>query len=369
MFSRVQRWTQENNIIGLTDCPATRALTVGCVEFPDGPPPTLVDYEFESSLCVICGLDAPKRCGACKRAQYCSIDHQREDWKVAHKWICSGSKQRQTDPAISSAEEENRRSKGRLPQLVLEVDEEPEMTEMTAAERRLYEQYNMRPKEPGEADEFDSSVDEAIDEVGKDSAGRHDKQLVKFQLAVARAQDQVIRFCRGGAPLWLRGDMQPHQFLPGYAAAQAAANAAAAAAKAAAVRWTVELAPQDAGNADGFWQLRLRAPLHVAPKKPEVEKKLVVDPAAGVPNCERCGAKRLFEFQVQPQLLHYLSDSKAGANLDWGVVAIFTCSDSCSLDGSNNLAPTSYVEEYVWRQPAHTLKAGPDEGSSGRDDD
>lgn len=34
-------------------------------------------------------------------------------------------------------------------------------------EKRLYDQYNLRPKEPGEADEFDESVDEAIDEAGQ----------------------------------------------------------------------------------------------------------------------------------------------------------------------------------------------------------
>ena len=30
----------------------------------DGPPPAVVDFEFESTLCVICGLDAPKRSAA-----------------------------------------------------------------------------------------------------------------------------------------------------------------------------------------------------------------------------------------------------------------------------------------------------------------
>lgn len=78
-----------------------------------------------------------------------------------------------------------------------------------------------------------------------------------------------------------------------------------------------------------------------------------------VPSCERCGAKRDFEFQVMPQLLHYLRvDSKAvmptspdqpgrlGA-MDWGTLAVYTCTRSCSASKG-----PGYVEEFVWRQKA-----------------
>uniref|UniRef100_A0A8C5KTN5 Programmed cell death 2 n=1 Tax=Jaculus jaculus TaxID=51337 RepID=A0A8C5KTN5_JACJA len=61
-----------------------------------------------------------------------------------------------------------------------------------------------------------------------------------------------------------------------------------------------------------------------------------------IPDC-RCGSKRIFEFQVMPQLLNYLKADRLGKSVDWGVLAVFTCAESCSLG-------TGYTEEFVWKQ-------------------
>ncbi|MBZ3891366.1 Programmed cell death protein 2 [Sciurus carolinensis] len=61
-----------------------------------------------------------------------------------------------------------------------------------------------------------------------------------------------------------------------------------------------------------------------------------------IPNCP-CGAKRIFEFQVMPQLLNHLKVDRLGRSVDWGVLAVFTCAESCSLG-------TGYTEEFVWKQ-------------------
>lgn len=44
-------------------------------------------------------------------------------------------------------------------------------------------------------------------------------------------------------------------------------------------------------------------------------------------------------FQIMPQLLN----SYKGLNVDWGVIAIYTCSKSCDTNGS-------YVDEYCYKQ-------------------
>ncbi|KFO31274.1 programmed cell death protein 2 [Fukomys damarensis] len=69
-----------------------------------------------------------------------------------------------------------------------------------------------------------------------------------------------------------------------------------------------------------------------------------------IPDCP-CGAKRIFEFQVMPQLLNHLKADRLGRSVDWGVLAIFTCAESCSLG-------SGYTQEFVWKQDVtdNTLK-------------
>jgi pre-rRNA-processing protein TSR4 len=83
-------------------------------------------------------------------------------------------------------------------------------------------------------------------------------------------------------------------------------------------------------------------------------------PARGaIPPCAHCGAPRAFEFQVMPQLLHYLRvDADAQmpggrpgeavrlAAMDWGTLAAYTCTKSCDV----STAVGGYVEEVLWRQ-------------------
>lgn len=48
-------------------------------------------------------------------------------------------------------------------------------------------------------------------------------------------------------------------------------------------------------------------------------------------------------FQVMPQLLNYLKADRLGRSVDWGVLAVFTCAESCGLGAG-------YTEEFVWKQ-------------------
>lgn len=134
-------------------------------------------------------------------------------------------------------------------------------------------------------------------------------------------------------------------------------------------------------------------------------------PPDTIPVCERCGAERKFEFQLMPQMVHYLlkdhndqhdkdqvregikkeeveaiktatslidqsppdqvppefaaTKEKAvqamraklmedDANkLDWGVVAVYTCTASCGgMETSEGSNLGAYIEEYTWKQPS-----------------
>ncbi|XP_062980478.1 programmed cell death protein 2 [Elgaria multicarinata webbii] len=63
---------------------------------------------------------------------------------------------------------------------------------------------------------------------------------------------------------------------------------------------------------------------------------------ADIPNCS-CSGKRIFEFQVMPQLLSHLKVDSLVESIDWGTLAIYTCDENCNL-GSH------YTEEFIWKQ-------------------
>eukprot|EP00047_Mylnosiga_fluctuans_P014515 m.39129 g.39129 ORF g.39129 m.39129 type:complete len:343 (+) comp5546_c0_seq2:107-1135(+) len=75
-----------------------------------------------------------------------------------------------------------------------------------------------------------------------------------------------------------------------------------------------------------------------------------------IPMCPYCGAARIFEFQIMPQLLSHLNLSEDGASdtLDFGVVAIYTCQRSCHVPG--------YAEELAWHNPVDPESLGTDKG-------
>ncbi|XP_011873113.1 PREDICTED: programmed cell death protein 2-like [Vollenhovia emeryi] len=61
-----------------------------------------------------------------------------------------------------------------------------------------------------------------------------------------------------------------------------------------------------------------------------------------VPKCPECNGDRQFEFQIMPQLLNFL-DLKDVKCLDWGILAVFTCRQSC-------VPKDKYIREYIWKQ-------------------
>ncbi|GAB6019542.1 Programmed cell death protein 2 [Chamberlinius hualienensis] len=62
-----------------------------------------------------------------------------------------------------------------------------------------------------------------------------------------------------------------------------------------------------------------------------------------IPKC-KCGAQRQFEFQILPQLLNHLGLDDVGQSVDWGTLAIYTCSQNCETDDA------AYYNEFIWKQ-------------------
>lgn len=63
-----------------------------------------------------------------------------------------------------------------------------------------------------------------------------------------------------------------------------------------------------------------------------------------IPDCPKCGAKRKFEFQILPTIVSFIVPREDielnDTTLDFGSIAIYTCSNSCALDVGE------FAEEY-----------------------
>ena len=247
--------------------------------------------------CVICDAPAAKRCSGCQCAVYCTAEHQKTDWKVVHKLTCAASKTRQLAPPLSLVDQARRRSEWRLREYELVIEDEPPEEKMSVTEKARLTSYQAKPKEEALSADDQSEFEAAVGPGSRPDAA--DPVLLQFQLRTARANNQVVRYRLGGPPLW-------------------------------AGRQGTEYRPSTSHETGGI----------------------------ELPACNRCGGPRQFEFQVQPQLLHYLGKgdkSGAAAQLEWGVVAVYTCVNSCEL-GLDLDSP--YAEEFIWRQPGHDLQAG-----------
>lgn len=60
---------------------------------------------------------------------------------------------------------------------------------------------------------------------------------------------------------------------------------------------------------------------------------------SSVPTCANCKGRRTFEFQLMPQMLNELKNY----DLDWGVIAVYTCEKDCDVGGK-------YVPEFCYKQ-------------------
>lgn len=204
-------------------------------------------------------------------------------------------------------------------------------------------------KPSGRAEDSDGeSSDGEGGEVGLARGSRRQQVEAYFQRRVSFYPTQVLRYAYGGAPLWISHPSPLDAPLPATTA--------------------VESAPAAAVVDETVFQLaetkksKKNKPAPAGPKKTLPE-------ATHIPRCEGCGKARVFECQLMPALLSYINTSSSsskevkegkevkesgvkdaawnfdhpptaadilrfqetlGDELDFGVVAIYSCPDSCA---------------------------------------
>ncbi|XP_041921070.1 programmed cell death protein 2 [Alosa sapidissima] len=231
--------------------------------YPYDPPPEEEPEESSSDcmlesgikLCRVCGCPGHKACSRCHAVTYCSKDHQTIDWKHSHKKECckEASITVSTSPFLFPEFE-----------LVTEPEELEEKDESNVTD---------------DVEDSDTHhTDNDLDENELEDMALHETQDSKvvqiFKQRTSVEPHQVLRYERGGVPLWVSSEHK-----------------------------TLE---------------------------------------ENIPKCS-CGAKRIFEFQVMPQLLINLKVDSTDASIDWGTLLVYTCANNCQQGNK-------YVPEFIWKQ-------------------
>lgn len=161
-----------------------------------------------AALCSWCGTwKGDKVCSGCREARYCSDKHQSMHWKSGHKIECLHSRsspQSSTScPTASSADIQKAASNSTWPEYEILNEDEPELdTEMS--------------EDSGHANALvpESHADETVKSLLDKFEGDPDrKSLASFQERMARAPEQVLRYCRfeRAKPLWPMSSGRPSE--------------------------------------------------------------------------------------------------------------------------------------------------------------
>ncbi|XP_053963556.1 programmed cell death protein 2 [Anastrepha ludens] len=161
----------------------------------------LPEIQSSKKLCKACGCTGPLACSRCRKVNYCSAKHQRSHWPH-HKKICIAENQSETEntnillPNISFPEWE----------IVVEANDAGEETatdndDGSVEEKNLAEYQNL--VEAGKTGTLKDVAESELDKYANESVAADDKIFRKFRKEVSKNPDQVVRYGRGGTPLWI----------------------------------------------------------------------------------------------------------------------------------------------------------------------
>ncbi|XP_053720590.1 programmed cell death protein 2 isoform X2 [Synchiropus splendidus] len=143
-------------------------------------------------LCWVCGCPGNKACARCHTVTYCGKHHQTLHWKNTHKRECCSQ-----EAAVATA------SSFLFPESELVTEPEEEQRE--------------REEEKQEAQRSDDcpSLAEGLAESELEEMALHEtedsKVFQRFKRRIATEPHQVLRYTRGGSPLWVSSQLIPSE--------------------------------------------------------------------------------------------------------------------------------------------------------------
>uniref|UniRef100_A0A183CD92 MYND-type domain-containing protein n=1 Tax=Globodera pallida TaxID=36090 RepID=A0A183CD92_GLOPA len=280
------------------------------------------DLSVFARLCVVCGCRASKRCARCVRRWYCGREHQIIDWNFVHKSECvqqpEGNVQNDENSQMKSEEKAEQRAKHGFAfkefgiELCSEEDEDNDDDGANGGERSDDESGS-----EGEEGGGDMEVD---GDGGTEEENR--RKMVEFE-KIAEANGVSARDVDGLEES--RRDIAFGRF------------------SAALARYPEQI----------LRYRRAGIPLLATDHSPR--------PPPTTPSCERCGAPRQFELQLMPNLVALLELDTFGQSVDWATLMVYTCRDSCPLEG--------YAREFVFKQDFVVPEAEESDGKNAKNRD
>ncbi|XP_017070443.1 programmed cell death protein 2 [Drosophila eugracilis] len=143
-------------------------------------------------LCAACGCYAPHACSKCKAIHYCSSEHQRAHW-AQHKLSCG-------TPGGSTAQHLTQIV---FPEYEIVMDSNPIESgdDNKDDEARLAEFQEMEAS--GQTGDLSNVSEAEMDKYFGNTTADDDKTFRQFKKQTAAEPDQIVRYKRGGQPVWI----------------------------------------------------------------------------------------------------------------------------------------------------------------------
>ncbi|KAF9415010.1 hypothetical protein HW555_007277 [Spodoptera exigua] len=152
-------------------------------------------------LCNLCGCKGPSHCSKCKKTYYCSRKHQILDWQKGHKQICPELQTADVKPNNFIVTESGKSVLFKEWELIVDEEDEEDPKDVNINEEMEKLQKLMQEKKAGT---LSNVSEDELEQYTKTMP--EDKVFNKFSKRVARHPDQVLRYDRGGHPLWITGN-------------------------------------------------------------------------------------------------------------------------------------------------------------------
>ncbi|XP_017149479.2 programmed cell death protein 2 [Drosophila miranda] len=144
-------------------------------------------------VCAACGCYAPHACSRCKTIYYCSAAHQRAHWSD-HKANCGSSNAVPHKPLSAIEFEEFEIVIESNPTRPVEEDHKDD-------DARLAEFEALQAS--GNTGDLSNVSEAEMDKYFGNTAGSDDKTFRQFKKQIADEPEQIVRYKRGGEPLWI----------------------------------------------------------------------------------------------------------------------------------------------------------------------